>query len=51
MDESGNCLLTDFGLARIVEVFRQADGYGALMGTPAYMSPEQGSGRKVDAAQ
>lgn len=49
MDESGNCLLTDFGLARIVESSVDLTNSGALVGTPAYMSPEQGSGRKADA--
>jgi hypothetical protein len=49
IDESGNCLLTDFGLARMVEDSVNLTASGAIMGTPAYMSPEQGSGQKVDA--
>ncbi len=49
IDESGNCLLTDFGLARMVEASVNLTTTGAVLGTPAYMSPEQGSGRKIDA--
>lgn len=47
IDERGNCLLTDFGLARIVEGSTDLTTSGTVMGTPAYMSPEQGSGKKV----
>ena len=49
IDESGNCLLTDFGLARMVEASVNLTTTGTVLGTPAYMSPEQGSGRKIDA--
>src|SRR4030065_2610838 len=48
IDEGGNCLLTDFGLARMVEASMNLTATGTIMGTPAYMSPEQGSGRKID---
>jgi basic membrane protein A len=48
IDESGNCLLTDFGLARMVEASVNLTSVGTIMGTPAYMSPEQGSGSKID---
>lgn len=47
--EGGNCLLTDFGLARMVEASVNLTNSGMIMGTPAYMSPEQGSGQKIDA--
>jgi len=49
IDERGNCLLTDFGLARMVEDSVNLTSTGTIMGTPAYMSPEQGSGQKIDA--
>lgn len=49
MDERGNCLLTDFGLARMVESRSgSVTSAGTIMGTPAYMSPEQGQGDAVD---
>jgi serine/threonine protein kinase len=48
IDERGNCLLTDFGLARMVQGSTQLTTSGTIMGTPAYMSPEQGAGSNVD---
>lgn len=48
IDESGNILLTDFGLARIVERAATLTATGAIMGTPAYLSPEHGLGEKID---
>ncbi|MCJ7677231.1 MAG: serine/threonine protein kinase [Anaerolineales bacterium] len=48
ISRTGNALLTDFGLARLVEGSASLTG-SMLMGTPAYVSPEQGKGQKLDA--
>jgi serine/threonine protein kinase len=48
VDDRGNCLLTDFGLARMTEEPARLTSSGAVMGTPAYMSPEQGTGANID---
>jgi hypothetical protein len=49
MAEGHWALLTDFGLARMMEGSAQLTKSGVGVGTPAYMSPEQGQGLKVDA--
>jgi serine/threonine protein kinase len=49
LDPSGNAFLTDFGIARMLGG-TQFTSTGMLLGTPTYMSPEQGKGQEVDAA-
>jgi branched-chain amino acid transport system substrate-binding protein len=48
LDKDNWALLTDFGVARMVEATQQLTATGVGVGTPAYMSPEQGQGKKVD---
>ncbi len=44
----GKVKLLDFGLARQVESEAEVTGSGAMIGTPAYMAPEQAYGKPVD---
>ena len=48
MDKAGRVRVMDFGLARHVEGGASLTGSGMMVGTPAYMSPEQARGERAD---
>jgi serine/threonine protein kinase len=49
IDDQGDCYLTDFGLAKILQSTVRFTVTGIGIGTPDYMSLEQGQGEKADA--
>ncbi|HRF97667.1 MAG TPA: serine/threonine-protein kinase, partial [Aggregatilineales bacterium] len=48
LDDAGNAHLTDFGLAKWIHGTENITRTGNIVGTPAYMSPEQLRGDGVD---
>ncbi len=48
IDSHGNCLLSDFGISRMIEATGQFTVTGAFIGTPTYASPEQALGQNLD---
>src|SRR5207237_4014442 len=47
-EQIGRVRILDFGLARTTTGEHNITESGAIIGTPAYMSPEQGRGEKLD---
>jgi serine/threonine protein kinase len=50
LDGEGNALLADFGIVKLLEGDARLTATGGLIGTPAYMAPEQATGQPVAAA-
>lgn len=47
LDSEGYALLADFGIAKLVGGDTHLTATGGLIGTPAYMAPEQGQGMPI----
>jgi serine/threonine-protein kinase len=49
LDEHGEPLVSDFGLAKLADTDESITREGQALGTPAYMAPEQATGQARDA--
>jgi serine/threonine-protein kinase PpkA len=47
--KDGTPVLTDFGIAKVLDANTQLTALGTVMGSPHYMSPEQVTGKPLDA--
>jgi putative two-component system response regulator len=50
MQKDGTPMLADFGLVKMADSVRKITATGIVMGTPEYMSPEQGAGEMIGPA-
>jgi serine/threonine protein kinase len=48
LSKDGRPKISDFGLAKLLDTDDELTQTGAVMGTPAYMAPEQADGRMAD---
>jgi serine/threonine-protein kinase len=48
LDDQGNAFLTDFGIAKSLTADTNLTATDNVVGTPTYMSPEQGLGEAID---
>lgn len=46
--EDGTAVLSDFGIARVLDDTPSVSQGGTVLGTPQYMSPEQAAGKRLD---
>jgi serine/threonine protein kinase len=47
--DSGEVLITDFGIAKLLKADDMTKTHSMIMGTPLYMAPEQVEGGNIDA--